>query len=109
MTMSKRDEFKDAYRKQILDKQYDDQMYREIYMLNVYGIYNNTLVATVTYDGYVHTDVDLTVTDTFEDVSITYDLHYPIWVYYYNKLYTLTEAYNNGYLSIDDLRNISEK
>ena len=102
-------EFKETFRKQVLDNKYDDQMYREIYMLDVYGEYNNCLVATVTYDGYVHTDEEATVTDIFGDVTITYSQYYPIYAYYNSKLYSLTEAYNKGYLTIDNLRDISKK
>lgn len=111
MTMSynKMQEFKETFRKQVLDNKYDDQMYREIYMLDVYGEYNNCLVATVTYDGYVHTDEEVTVTDIFGDVTITYSQYYPIYAYYNSKLYSLTEAYNKGYLTIDNLRDISKK
>ena len=109
MSYAKMQEFKAAYRKQILDKLFDDCMYREIYMLDVYGEYNDCLVSTVTYDGYAHFDVDWTLTETFGDVTITYSGYYPIWVCYNSKLYTLTEAYNNGYLTIDDIRVIAEK
>jgi hypothetical protein len=109
MRYSKMSEFKGAFRNQILNIKYDDQMYREIYMFDVYGEYGDCLVATVTWDGYVHTDEALTVTDNFEDVSITYDLHYPIYVCYNARIYSLAEAYNNGYLTIDDIRNIAEK
>lgn len=109
MSYAKMQEFKAAYRKQILDKLFDDCMYREIYMLDVYGEYNDCLVSTVTYDGYVHTDVKWTLTETFGDVTITYSGYYSIWVCYNSKLYTLTEAYNNGYLTIDDIRVIAEK
>lgn len=109
MRYSKMQEFKDAYRKQKLNNKYDDQLYREIYMLDVYGEYNNCLVSTVTYDGYVHTDVDLTVTDTFGDVTITYSLHYPIYACYNSTLYSLTEAYNNSYLTIDDISEIAKR
>lgn len=31
----------------------------------------------------------------FGAVSISYDLHYPIFACYNSKLYSLTEAYNN--------------
>ena len=109
MSYDKMQEFKTAYRKQILDKLFDDCMYREIYMLDVYGEYNDCLVSTVTYDGYVHTDVKWTLSETFGDLTITYSGYYPIWVCYNSKLYTLTEAYNNGYLTIDDIRVIAEK
>ena len=109
MSYHKMQEFKDTFRNQILNTKYDDQMYREIYMFDVYGEYGDCLVATVTWDGYVHTDEALTVTDNFEDVSITYDLHYPIYVCYNAKIYSLAEAYNNGYLTIDDIRNIAGK
>lgn len=109
MSYDKMQEFKAAYRKEILDKLFDDCMYREIYMLDVYGEYNDCLISTVTYDGYVHTDVEWTLTETFGDVTITYSGYYPIWVCYNSKLYTLTEAYNNGYLTIDDIRVIAEK
>lgn len=109
MSYSKMQEFKDAYREQILNNEYDDQLYREIYMLDVYGEYNDCLVSTVTYDGYVHPTDIRSVTDTFEDVSITYSLYYPIWVCKNSKLYTLKEAYDNGYLTIDNLRDISKK
>ena len=105
----KMQEFKDTFRNQILNTKYDDQMYREIYMFDVYGEYGDCLVATVTWDGYVHTDEALTVTDNFEDVSITYDLHYPIYVCYNARIYSLAEAYNNGYLTIDDIRDIARK
>ena len=109
MRYSKMNEFKGAFKNQILNIKYDDQMYREVYMFDVYGEYGDCLVATVTWDGYVHTDEALTVTDNFEDVSITYDLHYPIYVCYNARIYSLAEAYNNGYLAIDDIRNIAEK
>ena len=109
MRYSKMQEFKDAFRNQILNTKYDDQMYREIYMFDVYGEYGDCLVATVTWDGYVHTDVYNPLTETFGDISITYDAHYPIYVYYNAKIYFLTGAYNNGYLTIDDIRDIAEK
>ena len=109
MRYSKMSEFKGAFRNQILNIKYDDQMYREIYMFDVYGEYGDCLVATVTWDGYEHTDEALTVTDNFEDVSITYDLHYPIYVCYNAKIYSLAESYNNGYLTIDDIRNLAGK
>lgn len=109
MSYSKMQEFKNAYRKGILDKLFDDQMYREIYMFDIYGEYNDCLVATAFYEGYVHTDDVRTVTDVFGDISITYSLHYPIWVCYNSKLYTLKEAYNNGYLAIDDIASIARK
>lgn len=111
MTMSynKMQEFKDAFRKQVLDNKYDDQMYREIYMFDVYGEYNNCLVATVTYDGYVHTDVCMPMVETFGDVTITYDARYPIYACYNSTLYSLTDAYTNGYLTIEDIRDIAEK
>lgn len=109
MRYPKMQEFKDAFRNQILNTKYDDQMYREIYMFDVYGEYGDCLVATVTWDGYVHADVYIPLTETFGDISITYDAHYPIYVYYNAKIYSLTKAYNNGYLTIDDIRNIAEK
>lgn len=108
MSYEKMIEFKNAYREQILNNKYDDMMYREIYMLDVYGEYNNCLVATVTYDGYVHTDEDWTLTDTFGDISISYSGYYPIWVCKDSKLYTLKAAYNNGYLTMDDIIKISK-
>jgi len=109
MRYPKMQEFKAAFRNQILNTKYDDQMYREIYMFDVYGEYGDCLVATVTWDGYVHTDVYNPLTETFGDISITYDAHYPIYVYYNAKIYSLTEAYNNGYLTIDDIKDIAEK
>ena len=114
MRYPKMQEFKDAYRKQVLDKKYDDQMYREIYMLDVYGEYNDCLVATVTWDGYVHTDVEIRLSESFRMplgyyIEIAYDAHYPIWVCYNDALYTLTQAYNNGYLTIDDIKQIFAK
>ena len=102
-------DFKDAFRKQFLDKIYDDQKDREIYMLNVYGEYNDCLVATVTFDGYVHTDEYIPMVENFGDVVITYDARYPIYVCYNSELYSLTLAYNNGYLTIEDLRDIASK
>ena len=109
MSYARKQEFKDAYRKQVLYKIFNDCKYREIYILDAYGEYNSCLVATVTYEGYVHTDVEISVTETFNDISISYDEHYPIYVYYNGKLYSLTEAYNNGYLKIDDIRDIAKK
>ncbi len=111
MTMShnKMQEFKDAFRKQVLDNKYDDQMYREIYMLDVYGEYNNCLVATVTYDGCPSLSEEVNITDIFGDVTITYSQYYPIYAYYNSKLYSLSEAYDKGYLTIDNLRDISKK
>ena len=109
MRYSKMQEFKAAFRNQILNTKYDDQMYREIYMFDVYGEYGDCLVATVKWDGYVHTDVYIPLTETFGDISITYDANYPIYVYYNAKIYSLTEAYNNGYLTIDDIRDIAGK
>ena len=114
MRYPKMQEFKDAFRKQVLDKKYDDQMYREIYMLDVYGEYNDCLVATVTYDGYDHTDVEIRLSESFRMplgyyIEIAYDAHYPIWVCYNGALYTLTQAYNNGYLTIDDIKQIFAK
>ena len=47
-------------------------------MLDVYGVYNDCLVATVTYEGYEHADEERIVTDTFEDVSIIYSFYYHI-------------------------------
>lgn len=112
MSYKKMIEFKDTYREQKLNNIYDDMMYREIYILDSYGEYNECLVATVTYDGYVHTDEEILLTETFRHplghyIGIVYDAHYPIWVYKDNKLYTLTEAYNKGYLTIDNLIEIS--
>ena len=109
MRYPKMQEFKAAFRNQILNTKYDDQMYREIYMFDVYGEYGDCLVATVKWDGYVHTDVYIPLTETFGDITITYDAHYPIYVYYNAKIYSLTEAYNNGYLTIDDIRDIAGK
>lgn len=109
MRYPKMQEFKAAFRNQILNTKYDDQMYREIYMFDVYGEYGDCLVATVKWDGYVHTDVYIPLTEIFGDISITYDAHYPIYVYYNAKIYSLTEAYNNGYLKIDDIRDIAGK
>ncbi len=109
MSHNKMLEFKNAFRKQVLDNKYDDQRYREIYILDVYGEYNNCLVATVTYDDYVHTDVNMPMTETFGDIIITYDAHYPIYACYNSTLYSLTDAYNNGYLTIDDIRDIAKK
>lgn len=109
MRYPKMQEFKAAFRNQILNTKYDDQMYREIYMFDVYGEYGDCLVATVKWDGYVHTDVYIPLTETFGDISITYDANYPIYVYYNAKIYSLTEAYNNGYLTIDDIKDIAEK
>lgn len=109
MRYSKMNEFKDAYRTQELNKKYDDNDYKKIYMLDVYGEYNDCLVATVTYEGYEHTDEERIVNDTFEDVSITYSFYYPIYALYNSTLYSLTDAYSNGYLTINDLRSISEK
>lgn len=109
MRYPKMQEFKATFRNQILNTKYDDQMYREIYMFDVYGEYGDCLVATVKWDGYVHTDVYIPLTESFGDISITYDAHYPIYVYYNAKIYSLTEAYNNGYLTIDDIRDIAGK
>lgn len=109
MRYPKMQEFKATFRNQVLNTKYDDQMYREIYMFDVYGEYGDCLVATVKWDGYVHTDVYIPLTETFGDISITYDAHYPIYVYYNAKIYSLTEAYNNGYLTIDDIRDIARK
>ena len=109
MRYPKMQEFKATFRNQILITKYDDQMYREIYMFDVYGEYGDCLVATVKWDGYVHTDVYIPLTETFGDISITYDAHYPIYVYYNATIYSLTEAYNNGYLTIDDIRDIAGK
>lgn len=83
-------------------------------MLDVYGEYNNCLVATVTYDDYVHTDEEIQLKEIFRHplgyyINVVYDGHYPIWVYNDNKLYALSEAYNNGYLTIDDIKDISVK
>ena len=109
MRYSKMSEFKDAFRNQILNTKYDDQMYREIYMFDVYGEYGDCLVATVTYDGYVHTDVFMPMVETFGDITITYDACYPIYACYNSTLYSLTDAYNIGYLTIDDIKDIAEK
>ena len=109
MRYPKMQEFKATFRNQILNTKYDDQMYREIYMFDVYGEYGDCLVATVKWDDYVHTDVYIPLTESFGDISITYDAHYPIYVYYNAKIYSLTEAYNNGYLTIDDIRDIAGK
>lgn len=109
MSYDKMQEFKNAYREQILDNLFDDQMYREIYILDVYGEFNDCLVATVTYDGYVHTDVCMPMVETFGDVTITYDARYPIYVCYNSTLYSLTDAFNNGYLTIDDIAAIARK
>lgn len=109
MRYSKMQEFKTAYRKQILDQKYDDQQYREVYMLDVYGEYNDCLVSTVTYDGYVHTDEDWLITGSYGGINVTYSGYYPIYVYYQSKLYTLKEAFDNGYLSLSDIRKISNK
>ena len=109
MRYSKMQEFKDAFRNQILNIKYDDQMYRDIYMLDVYGEYNDCLVATVTWDNYVHTDVFMPMVETFGDITITYDACYPIYACYNSTLYSLTDAYNNGYLTIDDIKDIVEK
>ena len=109
MSYDKMQEFKNAYREQILDNLFDDQMYREIYILDVYGEFNDCLVATVTYDGYVHTDVCMPMVVTFGDVTITYDARYPIYVCYNSTLYSLTDAFNNGYLTLDDIAAIARK
>ena len=109
MRYSKMQEFKTAYRKQILDQKYDDQMYREVYMLDVYGEYNDCLVSTVTYDGYVHTDKDWMITGSYGGINVTYSGYYPIYVCYQSQLYTLKEAFDNGYLSLSDIRKISNK
>ena len=109
MRYSKMSEFKDAFRNQILNTKYDDQMYRKIYMFDVYGEYGDCLVATVTYDGYVHTDVFMPMVETFGDITITYDACYPIYACYNSTLYSLTDAYNIGYLTIDDIKDIAEK
>ena len=108
MSYDKMLEFKSAFREKILS-QFDDHRYREIYMLDVYGEYNDCLVATAFYDGYVHFDVLWIVTETFGDISISYSGFYPIWVCKDSKLYTLTEAYNNGYLTINDIAIIAYK
>lgn len=109
MRYSKMKEFKDAYRKQILNNKYDDKRYREVYMLDVYGEYNDCLVSTVTYDGYVHTDEDWTITEIYGGIEVTYSGYYPIYVCKDSKLYTLKEAYDNGYLSLGDIRKIANK
>ena len=109
MRYSKMQEFKTAYRKQILDQKYDDQQYREVYMLDVYGEYNDCLVSTVTYDGYVHTDEEWMITESYGGINVTYSGYYPIYVCYQSQLYTLKEAFDNGYLSLSDIRKISNK
>lgn len=109
MRYPKMQEFKAAFRNQILNTKYDDQMYREIYMFDVYGEYNDCLVVTVTWDNYVHTDVFMPIVETFGDITIIYDACYPIYACYNSTLYSLTDAYNNGYLIIDDIRDIAGK
>ena len=111
MSYTLMNEFKEAYINQILNNQYDDMLYREVSIVDAYGEYNGCLVATATYTGYIHDDRIIYVTESFINnkgiqIDIKYDIHYPIWVYKDNKLYTLTEAYDNKYLSIDDIESI---
>ncbi len=108
MSYQKMLDFKFAYREQILKKSFDDYMDREIYIVKAYGEYNNCFIACATFDRYFH-DADVrTTTEIIEGIEISYNYYYPIWVLHDRKLYTFTEAYHNGYLSIDDIKNFKK-
>lgn len=103
MSYQKMNEFKYVYFNQIVKNIVDDPSIN-VYIDEAYGEYNGHLIATAYFDGYVHPEDVNIVTELIEGITISYDAYYPIYVLGDNKLYTLTEAYKEGLLSLDDIK-----
>ena len=103
MSYPKLQDFKNAYQ-ELLTEIFNDKMYREVYILDAYGEYNDCLIVTAYFDGYVHPDDVNITTIVMENIVISYDTYYPMYVCYNSKLYTLQEAYDNGYLNLQNIK-----
>lgn len=93
LNYNKMKEFKETYKKQ---NGYSMQIKES------YGEYNNCLIAAIDY-GNVLLDIQ-TITILIEDVIISYNKYYPILVFYEKNIYTLEEAYEYGYLKLEDIK-----
>ena len=80
----------------------------EIFIIDAYGEFNGCLIVTYSYEGYVHEGEYIEITEVVEDKIFNYSIFYPIVVYKDNYFYTITDAYNNKLLSLNNLNQIDK-